>query len=257
MGIDAIVLDYSDEDHDRITNTVDFSESLYKVRRLVQNSSADSLATLIISYNQERYIRQALDSAVSQVGDFRYEILVSDDCSTDATPQIIQEYVQRYPGLIRNISPKTHLGLTGNYWHAIAQVKQDYLAILEGDDYWHPEKLSKSIALLRNNPEVSLVFAKIDLYHELSGKFLPHRIPLPDKTILTDADLVAMHGSNFVTTLSNCVFKTSVFENFPLDAKTKFMFSEIPLQFFITGIGGQIGQLKEKLVTYRIHSGGV
>ncbi len=63
-----------------------------------------------ICYNQEKYIRQALDSFVMQHADFDYEIVIADDCSTDKTPEIIKEYANKYPDIFKPILRKKNIG---------------------------------------------------------------------------------------------------------------------------------------------------
>jgi glycosyltransferase involved in cell wall biosynthesis len=80
------------------------------------------LSIVCITYNQEQYIRQTLDGFVSQVVDFPLEIIVSDDCSSDNTPEIIAEYANKYPALFKPNLRKKNLGAIANsiaqggYW---------------------------------------------------------------------------------------------------------------------------------------------
>lgn len=115
MSFDTIVLSYCDGKHDRITNANKFYENMYKIRKKIIGKNLPSVSTIIISYNQVNYIKQALESAIAQEGIFKHKILVSDDCSTDGTQDIIKEYAINYPDLITIISPKKHLGGTANY----------------------------------------------------------------------------------------------------------------------------------------------
>ena len=102
-----------------------------------------------VAYNHEQYIKDALDSFLSQKTTFPIEIVISDDCSKDGTHGIIKEYVQKYPDLIRDISPKQNLGLFENFTFVQEQAKGKYIAICEGDDFWiDPYKLQKQVDIL-------------------------------------------------------------------------------------------------------------
>ena len=77
-------------------------------------NSKIKLSVIIISYNQEKYISEAIESVINQKTNFKYEILVSDDCSKDKTQEIIEKYEKKYPNLVKNIKHKKNLGGTGN-----------------------------------------------------------------------------------------------------------------------------------------------
>ena len=102
-----------------------------------------------ISYNHEPYIKDALESFLSQKTTFPFEIVISDDCSIDGTHAIINEYVHKYPDLFRDISPDHNLGLFENFTYVQEQARGKYIALCEGDDFWiDPYKLQKQIDIL-------------------------------------------------------------------------------------------------------------
>src|SRR5690606_34346862 len=119
---------------------------------------------VIPTYNQERFIRFALESAIMQTGDFEHEILVADDGSTDGTRAIIEEFVGAHPKLVRSIGTAVNRGISANFRRCFQEASGDYIAILEGDDYWlRPDKLSRQLAFLEGEPECVMVFSKIDV----------------------------------------------------------------------------------------------
>ena len=102
-----------------------------------------------VAYNHEQYIKDALESFMSQKTTFPIEIVVSDDCSKDGTHAIIKEYVEKFPDLFRDISPKQNLGLFENFTYVQEQARGKYIAICEGDDFWiDPYKLQKQVDIL-------------------------------------------------------------------------------------------------------------
>lgn len=113
------------------------------------------------SYNHEAYIRDALDGMLAQEVDFRYEILIHDDASTDRTQEIIREYQAGYPEIIRPIyqtenqySRGVKVGILNR-----ERAQGKYIAICEGDDYWtDPHKLQRQIDYLEAHPECSMCF---------------------------------------------------------------------------------------------------
>lgn len=110
------------------------------------------VSVIILTYNHERYIRQAIDSILMQKVNFAYEILVGDDCSKDETPNILKEYYQKYPNLFRLYLRKENLGATRNAYELLTSARGKYLATCEGDDYWIDEnKLQIQVDFLEKN----------------------------------------------------------------------------------------------------------
>lgn len=112
------------------------------------------VSIFMLTYNQERYIRQALDSILMQKVNFEYEIVIGDDCSTDSTPDILKEYYRKWPDRIKLILRKKNVGVTKNLYDVLRKMRGDYVACLEGDDYWTDEnKLQKQYDFLEANRE--------------------------------------------------------------------------------------------------------
>ncbi len=112
-------------------------------------------------YNHKEYIRKALDSFLMQKTNFRYEILINDDCSTDGTTEIIREYERKYPDIIRPLyhsenqySKSYKLGNMMSITFNFPRVKGKYVALCEGDDFWTDEtKLQQQFDALEQNPD--------------------------------------------------------------------------------------------------------
>ena len=116
------------------------------------------VSVVIITYNQENFIRQTIDSALMQETDFEYEIIIGDDCSTDQTGEICAEYQKRFPDKIRFITADVNVrNLGGNLTRVINRARGKYIAPLEGDDYWtDPLKLQIQVEVFRKYSEVTL-----------------------------------------------------------------------------------------------------
>lgn len=112
------------------------------------------LSVIVITYNHEKYIRQALDSILMQHVNFDYEILIGDDASTDGTSKILREYRNKYPDLIRLKIWKKNQGPTRNDYFLKMHAEGEYIAQLEGDDYWtDPEKLQIQVDFLEKHKD--------------------------------------------------------------------------------------------------------
>ena len=124
------------------------------------------VSVIILSYNQGKYIRQALDGVVSQNTKFPIEVIVADDCSMDNTIGICEEYESKYP-FVKIAQSKSNLGYSKNWERALSLGDGEYLAIFEGDDYWTDNfKLQKQVDYLDANPDCGMCFTDCDIFNE-------------------------------------------------------------------------------------------
>lgn len=131
------------------------------------------VSIICITYNQEKYITQAIEGFLEQKTTFPFEIILSDDCSTDANPRIINEYAQKYPDLIRAVYQPVNLySMRKKHIPAVIEYcKGKYAAVCEGDDYWiDPYKLQKQADFLEEHQDYGLVHTNFDMLHETSGE---------------------------------------------------------------------------------------
>src|SRR5688500_19141445 len=94
------------------------------------------VSVLLVTYNHERYIAQALESVLAQQTTFSVEVLVSEDYSTDGTRAILLDYRRCHPHRIRLLLSERNLNTNEVTTRAIAAARGEYLAILDGDDWW-------------------------------------------------------------------------------------------------------------------------
>ena len=143
------------------------------------------VSVCVVTYNQEKYIRQCLQSIVDQETDFDFEVIVSDDCSTDGTPAIVQELAQKYPGLVKPILHTNNIGAYKNFIFVHAQATGEYISHMDGDDYTFPGKLQAQANFLDLYKECNVVFHRVKVLYEKTG------ILLDD---LTDINLIPKDG---------------------------------------------------------------
>lgn len=128
---------------------------------------APLVSILCITYNHLPYIQQALEGYLMQKTNFKYEIIVNDDCSTDGTTEIIKNYARLYPDVIRPIFHEENQYSKGpnvaiTYW--TKEIRGKYIAVSEADDYWtSPNKLQIQIDFLETHPEYVLCFHNVDV----------------------------------------------------------------------------------------------
>lgn len=132
------------------------------------------VSVVVVTYNQETTIARTLESILKQQCRFRYEIMLSDDCSTDRTPLICREYAERYPDIIRYHRNPSNLGVRDNYFDTILRCNGGYIADCAGDDYWiDPYKLQKQADTLDFDPGITLVHTNWEYQNALTGEITP------------------------------------------------------------------------------------
>lgn len=123
------------------------------------------VSVTIITYNQQEFIAEAIESAVRQ--DYEnLEVVVADDCSTDGTPQIIRQFVEKYPGRVKGICGDKNVGVTGNSNRALNACDGEFIAFQGGDDVLLPGKISKQVEWLLGDTARSLCGHKMEYFYE-------------------------------------------------------------------------------------------
>ena len=113
------------------------------------------ISVIILTYNQEKYLVQTLESLLMQKCDEAFEILIGDDCSTDDTGKIADVYQKNFPNFVRVIRPTQNLGASRNFVNVLKYVRGEYLSICDGDDYWlKDDVLQKQLDTFRLFPDV-------------------------------------------------------------------------------------------------------
>ena len=138
--------------------------------------SSNCMVSIICNtYNHEKYIKETLESLINQKTDFEYEILVHDDASTDKTPEIIKEYENEYPNIIKPIyqtenQHSKRVGISRKFQYPRAIGK--YIAFCEGDDFWTDvNKLQKQVDFLEKHPEYIACVHKYKVVDEESAEY--------------------------------------------------------------------------------------
>ena len=130
----------------------------YEISDPSQLPTSPTVSVLMLAYNHEPYVRQAIDSILEQEVDFPFEIVIGEDCSTDKTRKILLEYQALHPSLFRIITSDANVGMSENFKRTSEACRGKYIAICEADDYWiDSSKLSLQLGIAVNNPGVSLI----------------------------------------------------------------------------------------------------
>jgi glycosyltransferase involved in cell wall biosynthesis len=212
------------------------------------------VSVTILTYNQVAFIGQAIESALNQVTDFPYEILVGDDCSTDGTQEVILDYQRRYPDKVKPVLHKKNLGQNGlfNTIETLKLAQSTYIAPLDGDDYWtSPHKLQKQVDFMENHPDYSACFHNALITYE-DGSPAQEVNTADQKMVIEMDDLIGEDEIWFMAT-SAVLFKNGLI-HYP-DWFLKSTSGDIP-RYVILAKHGPIGYLAETMSVYRKNKAG-
>lgn len=123
-----------------------------------------------VTYKQEQYISQAIDSFLMQKTTFPFEIIIGEDCSDDNTLAILKVYQSRYPTLIKIITAENNVGMNKNFMRTFDSANGEFIAVCEGDDYWTDElKLQKQMEVMLKYPMCNICITKaLSLHPDLT-----------------------------------------------------------------------------------------
>jgi len=206
-----------------------------------------------ITFNHEKFIAQALDSMLTQETDFPFEIIIRDDCSTDGTRNIIQEYTEKFPHIVTTIFETENQYSKGinPFIPAYEKAKGKYVTILEGDDYWRDKlKLQKQADFLENNSEYVLSYHNSIIVDEddnlISEKKNPSPADYTEEAMLCGEVLI----------LTNTVMFRKV-DNVTAEQLNGVLNADTVLWHLLGHYGKSKYQKEITNAAYRTHSGGV
>ena len=210
------------------------------------------ISVLLICYNQEEYIKLAAESILAQdMPANEIEIIVADDYSSDATLDIAKRVLAEFPGLpVRVLCAPENLGIVRNYQRAILACRGQYIAILEGDDYWcFPGKLSAQMQFLDSHLECNACGTNYFMFDQSKADFI-RRHPREHGHSLYSAREIIRH--NEVSNFSAMMYRRTVAQALPFDAFV------VPAYDWIINIlvarSGLVGLLYQPMSVYRIHA---
>lgn len=218
------------------------------------------VSVCLLTYNHERYIAQAIESVLAQQ-DIEFELVISEDHSTDGTRAIVDDYAARHPDRIRVLTSPANVGMTRAFARGLEAARGTYVALLDGDDYWtSPHKLRVQADYLDAHPECAICFHNVTVVYEDGreaphpfhsaepGRFFSRGIPKPLSTL---ADVAP---GNFIQTCS-VMFRRGLFGELP-DWFIDLPVADWPLHV-LNAQHGDIGYIDADMAVYRVHAGGV
>ena len=205
----------------------------------------------MLAYNHSQYIRQAIDSILMQETTFEFEIVIGEDCSTDNTREILREYQQKYPQIIRVLFHENNVGIHKNFELTLKNCRGKYIALLEGDDYWtDPSKLQIQFDFMETNDDYSMCYQMCQQLDEETGDIVVTNGDDPDSIDLR----YLLENGWFIRTCS--IFcRSSAWTGFP-DWFYGFYSTDYIFQVLVAE-HGKIKCQKETTCVYRRHEAGI
>ena len=220
------------------------------------NNLSPKLTVICITYNHEKYIEEAIDSMLMQETNFPFEIIIGEDCSPDSTKNILIKYTEKYPLIIKSILRDENVGAFKNEEECILLANGEYIAFLEGDDFWIDKlKLQKQVDFLDKNPEYGLVHGDVNHLEEKGSKLKKgfnqvNNVKIPNGDIYD----FLLKPSHSIKTMTVCLRKellTNYYFNNPKIMKQNWKLIDISLWLIIAKYS-KIYYFKEVFSTYRL-----
>jgi glycosyltransferase involved in cell wall biosynthesis len=222
---------------------------------LANISSKEPLVSVAIqTFNHRNYLKDCLEGILCQKVDFKFEILLRDDASTDGTAEIAEMYASKYPKVINLLAYAENQYINGvkPFLDNVKRAKGKYVAFCEGDDYWtDPYKLQKQVDLLEENKEYVLSFHKST---PISKEGIILRESYNDSHYENMAKGDMIKPKSFPT-LTVCF--RNVLEKLPDDLMSKAPNGDTFLYSFLGNYGKAKYQADILPAHYRVHEGGV
>jgi glycosyltransferase involved in cell wall biosynthesis len=213
------------------------------------------VSVLMITYNHEKFIKEAALGVLMQKCTFEIELIIGDDSSTDNTRNNIMQIIESHPRgqIIKYTRHNKNLGVAKNFVWTLSQCKGKYVALCEGDDYWtDPYKLQKQVDFLEANPDYVITYHDAMLVDINSKLIAPSKLSDSSKRDFSSEQM--RHARNLILTMTMC------FQNLKNDFPQELNEAKKGDQFLISFLGNYgKGKYMEDILpsAYRIHSGGI
>lgn len=210
---------------------------------------APLVSVVIVAYNQQDFIAEAIQSAVDQ--DYpNLEVVVADDASTDDTPAIIAEFQVRFPKRVVPVLNTVNGGITANCNSALRACRGKYIAFMGGDDVLLAGKIAAQVAWMEADPERVMCGHQVEVFYHDGSPSHPLMKSLPEGT---GAEHILRHGTYGAVSV---MVRAAALPPYGFEPKLK-MVSDYMLYVEILAKGGSFGAVPGTLARYRKHSANV
>lgn len=212
-------------------------------------ATVPSVTVFMMTYNHAAFLAQSIESVIAQTREFPIEILIGEDCSTDETRVIAESFQRRYPSIIRIITGPRNVGHMRNYFRMLPKIRGEYVALLEGDDWWtDPRKLEKQFGILQRDKGISMCFHAASVFNEATKKYAEKR-HFAKRTKVLDIEQVVTGRGGMIPTASIFLRRSALppMEDWHINSPV----GDLPIQIWAT-LQGICLYYPEVMSTYRI-----
>lgn len=213
------------------------------------------ISVAVITYNQQNTIRQTLDSILAQKGDFGLEIVIGEDCSTDNTLVICQNYAQRYPKQIKLLSGPKNIGITANYFRTLQACTGEYIGDIAGDDYYCDDHaLAKQLQYLQSHPEVGVLGANGYRLYVQRGEMVLGENEMVNKIDAKEFFFSSSYSGGVIISGGGVMFRKPLLQYIDYDEiiRRKLPVEDYPIQA-IWSQHTKFWRLDDPIVVYRVY----
>ncbi|MBP7498164.1 MAG: glycosyltransferase, partial [Bacteroidales bacterium] len=207
----------------------------------------------MITYNHEKYIGQAIEGVLLQKCNFSVELIIGEDCSTDKTRKICEEYQQKN-NIIKLLPSEINLGIIPNFIRTLNSCSGKYIAICEGDDYWiDPLKLQKQVDYLENNTDYGMVCTDYNKFYQQTGEIKENCFKITQYKNEVKFEDYLLDRSTIGT--ATVMFRKTLYDSYILDIpeaeRSSFNVGDTPMWLYFA-LMSRIGVLPDVTAVYRI-----
>lgn len=208
------------------------------------------VSVCMITFNHGSFIKEAIQGVIMQQTDFDVELIISNDASTDKTHENILKTINKNNNLkINYIKHTENKGMMKNFIFSIGKCSGNYIALLDGDDYWtDPLKLQKQVDFLEKNNEYSMCFHEAEIVNKKND----FKSLFNNSKVNETFSLIDFTKRNFVSTAS-CMFRN----NITLKESFKELSAADWALHLLNAENGKVYYIPDCMSAYRLHSEGV
>lgn len=221
-----------------------------------------TVSVFMPTYNQEHLVAESIESVINQTYT-DWELVIGDDCSTDETYEVAQQYQRRFPEKIILFRNQVNLGITGNCNQVLKRCRGKYIAFHAGDDIWLPKKLEIQIDIMEHDCSCLMSYHDLEVFQSESNKVLyywnsgekrPKAIEGESRYFLGK---LIEHTAGFLGALSIVIRRSALPVHARYDDRLPHL-SELSLWVSVlSGSNGKVIYISEILARYRKHKNGI
>ena len=204
----------------------------------------------VVTYNQEKWIRQTLDSILAQQTEYPFEVIIGEDHGTDGTRAICREFAD-----LRLLPETENLGVTANWIRCVQAGTGKYIMTCAGDDWWHnPQKIQMQVDFMEAHPECVVCHTDIDEFNDNTAHII-HNVKKTQGIVPPEGSIQKeiLAGMDHVSAVTMCISRSTFEKYVPIDefARRRFPREDWPT-LLVLAAHGEIRYLPVSTATYRV-----